>query len=998
MDDASPLAARPDLIASEALARLREALWADQPNGALLRTLRATDRWCEGPIEAAESEFRAADRALVEQALAVVRTHALRTIELLPGPDLAARLGAFAARAHSPEEDKAVFRYQQAISIGQALGPAPPSPLAANSPLYPAFERLTSRQPALLAGTTPGQVQAASLDGLDALLADYNELRTQATHDDPIMPYIASFAGSAAYGLGRGRELNGELARASAAFARSAALYEAAEEPDQADAARDDATRTGFAVRADIDAASLADLVLLAGSIVDPLARARAHFRLADRAREANDAGSALVHAEAAIAALAQAGMPAPGGAGFAETTGRWVDATLAKRGANAAIRTMLWAGTALIRAWALRDPSSVPANEAARLTEFLRLLVAEPLTVSTEITNGLAAYGFAPERVAEPQADGTERATALLHRIGAATTVDEAERLVGEAQAIAMPALTAQAWLQLAILRFDANDLGGTVAATQAGEAALVPQGDPAALIGLPGFNILLELRRQRAGALAYSGDPQAVLDCAWSTVELLETARYRISDPVAQAAFLQHRTSFYELAAFSAFKLERWDDLLTVMDLFKARSALRNRLAPTPDDTVREIAARFDEASQRLAAAPPVAQGPIRAERRAIWELLTVTHLRGADPARLPLLGVAAVQASLRPEEAAISWSFVASGVLIVLALTPDGLHAERVILADDQRALLDQYVTAMETRQAKSSALGRTIDALGRALLPAETRAFVAKATRLILSPHRQLNLLPFHAADFDGAPLIARAAVRYVPNLGSLLLPWAGGGAGLVAIGIDRTHLSGWRALAFAEQEAQAVAAAWRAVDQPVTCLLGDAATLASVTALDLGDARVIHIATHGSSVLLGAAKADPFSSHLVLADGLLDALAISQLMLKSEVVVVSACFSGQRALSLGAMEELPGDDLFGLQAAFFQAGAQSVVGALWPLDDESAGRIMPAFHGALARGIAPDLALQDAVRGELARDPVPNVYAWGSVFLSSIGQTGTVDYG
>ena len=65
--------------------------------------------------------------------------------------------------------------------------------------------------------------------------------------------------------------------------------------------------------------------------------------------------------------------------------------------------------------------------------------------------------------------------------------------------------------------------------------------------------------------------------------------------------------------------------------------------------------------------------------------------------------------------------------------------------------------------------------------------------------------------------------------------------------------------------------------------------------------------------------------------------------------------MSACHSGERALTLPGLSELPGDDIFGLQAVMFQTGVRAVVGALWRLDDESAPELMHGLHQALARG-------------------------------------------
>ena len=209
----------------------------------------------------------------------------------------------------------------------------------------------------------------------------------------------------------------------------------------------------------------------------------------------------------------------------------------------------------------------------------------------------------------------------------------------MAQARTLEMPALVAQACVTQAIVTLDADDVRGCIEASRDGEAALLPgEASAETLIGLPAFDILVELRRQRLGALSALKNTQGVFDCAWSTVRAIKAARYRISDPFQQAAFLSQRTAFYELAAFSAFKLQRWDDLLTAMDLFKARSAIRNRLAPAPNADTAALSARLQAATQALAAAAPDRQPALTAARQALWSLLTVAKLSKARSATCP------------------------------------------------------------------------------------------------------------------------------------------------------------------------------------------------------------------------------------------------------------------------------------------------------------------------------------------------------------------------
>jgi CHAT domain-containing protein len=310
---------------------------------------------------------------------------------------------------------------------------------------------------------------------------------------------------------------------------------------------------------------------------------------------------------------------------------------------------------------------------------------------------------------------------------------------------------------------------------------------------------------------------------------------------------------------------------------------------------------------------------------------------------------------------------------------------------MLSEQRCATLDNYVEQILDGKLLRDRLGTMVNKLAGELLPPDTRAFVAGAARLILSPHRRLHLVPFHAAQFDGKYLIEQAAIRYVPNLASMLIPWEGTRHGeIVSVGINDfgnrvPNLHG------AEAEAEAVAAAWSAHGHAATVLAGAKATRAAFLALPLDRCRILHLATHGLSVYDPRLKGDPFASLLCLQDGDLEALTLADLPLRAELVIMSACNSGQRALSLPGLAELPGDDLFGLQAAFFQAGARSVIGTLWTLDDSSAVAILPELHRHLSLGAPAEEALRQAICAYLRLpDAASGIYFWAPLFMSSIG--------
>ncbi|MFE0148603.1 CHAT domain-containing protein [Nonomuraea sp. NPDC059007] len=197
-------------------------------------------------------------------------------------------------------------------------------------------------------------------------------------------------------------------------------------------------------------------------------------------------------------------------------------------------------------------------------------------------------------------------------------------------------------------------------------------------------------------------------------------------------------------------------------------------------------------------------------------------------------------------------------------------------------------------------------------------------------ICLVPSGPLHHLPLHATLVNGAPLIARNPVCYLPSASVLALCRARRGArrrpfSALVLGDSRGDLRHARA------EAVAVAG-----------LLGARAHLGRDAAGDLladgADAYdVIHLACHA------AFDAEhPEQSGILLSGARLTVEDVYDLRLNASLVVLSACESG-----LG--ENRPGDELMGLVRAFMYAGAASLLVSLWPVDDLSTGLLMREFY-------------------------------------------------
>ena len=948
--------------------------------------------------------------------------------------------------ALSPDERRLWGRYQTLFQMRLKLQGRFPAlansapPAGEDAEKRAALAAIQDRQNDVQRFSVPGLVSVERMEAAEAVLGDYRMLLADLATGGQLHIDICFFAGHAAYALGRGWSLLGRTERAGLRYAEASELYRQGGAPADATELAQKARALGYAVRSDVDGASAEDLRALVSGLTDPFARAQAYARLSRLATESNAIFDAADYAEKSVEAFGEAGFPDPEGRDIDTTFDAWIDTACADELApargkpfpliNQIASTYLALLGARLAGRVAKEPAKAAKTQAAidavisAINEANQRIAAAQNDVPTR----LAAYApilddSAPAEVVVERGDAVQRHKRLGERLNAiqieANEADAAhdksalealllqtEECVNEARELGVLPMVGLAYRTDAYVRLRAGDTSGAIEAATAGEAAILAgaPATPEALAAHPEFPSLLMLRSVRGQALGVKNDLDGLLAFAAETVRAIEAQRYRISDPYQQGAFLADRTVFYVMLIISAFRLGRWDDVLSGMELLKARAALRNRLSPPPATGATDIAARLAAANEALAKAPKDSDAwrAANEQRRLVLSLSAVERRRASGEAgdAVPDLTVSAVQAALAPDEVVVSWVWVAPLVLIVLAVDKSRVQCERIVLAKDDRAALDDYLAKV-----RGGAIGEVehldgeVSRLAAAVLPLETRRFVAHARRLILSPHRALHVLPFHAATLDGRLLIEQAAIRHVPNLGSLIVPWRGASSpdgGLLSIGIDAFEVPGanWQRLKDAEAEAGAVAGVWSAHGLPTKLMIGPAASVAAFLGLGetLASYRCLHLATHGGSVFDREAANDPFATRLILQDGALDALTVSQLRLGAEVVVLSACHSGQQALSGRGLDELPGDDVFGLPAALFEAGACGVIGALWPVADAVAPILMNALHEGLAEGAPPELALQKAYLDYLRRpDASRNIFDWAPMFHTSVGR-------
>jgi CHAT domain-containing protein len=238
-------------------------------------------------------------------------------------------------------------------------------------------------------------------------------------------------------------------------------------------------------------------------------------------------------------------------------------------------------------------------------------------------------------------------------------------------------------------------------------------------------------------------------------------------------------------------------------------------------------------------------------------------------------------------------------------------------------------------------------------------------LADATLLILVPHGRLHRLPLHALNVGGEPLISRQAITYAPSLGVLwTLAQANAPENSVETSLVLSHATSEEEAASFEGEANDVAA-----------LLGVRARHhANKTAVVDGapHARVAHLSCHGYFD-----RNDPLQSGVVLADGVMTARDWLALMLRTELVTLSACETGIQQIRSG-------DELQGFGRALLEAGSTGVLLTLWNVASESTVEWMHAFYSQLgatsSKAFPMAHAFQAATMALRDREPDPLFWA------------------
>ena len=915
------------------------------------------------------------------------------------------------------------------LQLYPRIGELSPDTLAGND----LRQKITPLQARLMnVPTALGLVTPQAIPALQEILGEFETLYRDAAPGNAAHADAMYYCGETAYALGDASANLGDNDQALEWYARSESCFRQAGDDVQAAQARQKGAALELAVTGDVDRAMqrILGTVFDSAHPADAVSVAMAYADLAPLLAQTGDAFGAGESASRAAAAFEKASFRDPEQGEVEAALDSCMEQACDRSSGSQVYELLMKVCNAFLALCAGRaarfaasDPARSERNRAVILAMNGLIMRIETETRAAErtVSEQLAPYFPQPPAPPPPTDDGAfarmqERVRILDEALSASR--DEAERLAGEGkplqpvftrlqelgpevQAIGAPLFAAKwklAWAHTYLCAGEIQAAGQE--ADEARTALLCGRPSKLRSFSRPYERTLyLEARLQTMRASMMSGQLRDGLTTALQVVADFEESRYRVNSPLRQSAIVSQVVKFHTGAAFASFKLQDWDTWLQVTELVKARTAIRTRLSAEAPPIDR---ANLERQFRDITAALPVMNGPaaeeLKARRRDIWDLLAIARAQAAGATPPPALSVAAVQNALAPDEAAIGYFFLDPSVLLIAMCDRRRFDVKRIILEGDKLEPVRELLDAIRQLDATGPLdLDDAIRAIGQVLVPPVVREFIEGKARVVISPHHALHLFPFHAASWDGKFLIERCAVRYVPNFSSLLLEWRGlQRAGAFTIGVSRFAVPGqtWPDLPNAEEQARSVAATYRARHLPADCLTGTDATVeafrAHAVSGALGKYSALHMATHGTSVFASDARDEPMESRLVFQDGCIDGLELATCRIPADVVVLSACNSGQRATGGRGWSELPGDDIFGLQSALFQAGVHTVLGSLWPVETNAAYHVTSDFHSHYASGDTVDAALQKAILKLLASTGGAQSFKWAPFFLSSLG--------
>ena len=438
-------------------------------------------------------------------------------------------------------------------------------------------------------------------------------------------------------------------------------------------------------------------------------------------------------------------------------------------------------------------------------------------------------------------------------------------------------------------------------------------------------------------------------------------------------------------DLAAANGSPSEHHLSLLTQLD----REATDALIGPT-DDAADPVAADLRRSlrlvRERLASAPPQAQGPLLEEIHVLNTRLAVSGgpVDGRQPASR--FGVADFPLSL-PAGVSVLRFFVSQRAIYRWQFQDQVIRFDVIERDGELDALLTEFrLSLVDSNGSGSPAVA---DKLGQLLLgdidpPANGR--------LIVVADRQLWAIPFAALrTHDARYLVEAAALEYAPSLASMSLSAEPAAIASMAIFADPEP---GETRSGAEQPRRALPHA-RIEAAQLTQLLPDVSTAvigADVTAERFlaslaASTSAVHFSGHGNfdfqrpergGLWLAATEGE--------GSGYLHFSRLREVRSGTRLVVLNGCGTG-----VSPVHDAAGT--LGFASEFHAAGVPAVVSTLWAASDSAAASASLSFHRALVAGEEAASALRQAQLKLLNSGRYRHPFYWAGYRLDRVRRSG-----
>jgi CHAT domain-containing protein/Tfp pilus assembly protein PilF len=332
--------------------------------------------------------------------------------------------------------------------------------------------------------------------------------------------------------------------------------------------------------------------------------------------------------------------------------------------------------------------------------------------------------------------------------------------------------------------------------------------------------------------------------------------------------------------------------------------------------------------------------------------------------------------IQSIARTQNATLVEYSIVNNLVFIWVVKPTGKIAFHQSQLPPKTTLKDLVNTTRDRIKNNASELTRDLQQLHQLLIaPIAKDLPTNPAERIIILPQNELFLVPFAALqDARGQYLIQQHTLSIAPSIQVLALAQAkqkrrttkplvvGNPIMPIYNGSQLDNLAG------AEAEAKSIAEILQV--QP---LIGAQADKQKVIKL-MQQAPLIHLATHG---IFESANGN-IPGEIALTNGFLTASEIFDMQLSADLVVLSACGTGQGNLT--------GDGVVGLSRSLVVAGVPSTIVSLWSVNDPSTKALMEEFYQNLhVKKLTKAQALRAAILAIMKND-YPKPIDWAAFML------------